>query len=109
MKNIVLLTIIASLLFSGCAAILNGGNPMVRIQSDPTGASIYDNGAFVGRSPLTVKLNKKKDHLIEFRKEGYDTMSQPITTSVDASWIFMDILMPQQTRGPVWTAMLSLP
>lgn len=58
-------------LVSGCATIVDGDSETLTFNSIPSGAEIYVNGDFKGNTPLTVRVAKSRDTLIEARKEGY--------------------------------------
>jgi hypothetical protein len=78
---------------TGCAAILSGSTTQVRLDSDPPGAKVYDNGSLVGTTPTEVNVIKKKDHTFEFRKTGYISMTRVDGASAGAGWIICDVLL----------------
>ena len=87
---ILLITIV--LLFSSCATILKGTTEGVDVDSAPTGAKVYINGQYMGKTPLQNKLRSNKTHHIEFVKEGYEKKTVDITSSLGANWIVLDVL-----------------
>ncbi len=58
-------------LLQGCAIMARGTNQEIPVTSHPGGAKIIVNGKNVGVTPLSLKLAKKKDHLIRIEKAGY--------------------------------------
>lgn len=80
------------LLLSGCATIFKGTNEEVRFGSEPQKAEVWVNGAKMGETPLSLKLESKKTYHIEFRKEGFKTATINITNHVGAGWIILDVL-----------------
>jgi len=69
--------IIISVLFltissSGCATIITGTSQKVPVSSDPAGATVRVDGKKTYTTPVRIKLERKKDHLLLFAKEGYE-------------------------------------
>jgi len=58
-------------LLQGCAIMARGTSQEIPVTSHPGGARITVNGKNMGVTPLSLKLAKKKDHLIRIEKEGY--------------------------------------
>jgi hypothetical protein len=77
---------------SGCATLFKGTNEEVRFGSDPQKAEVWVNGAKLGETPISLKLECKKTYQIEFRKEGYKPVTKTITNHVGAGWIILDVL-----------------
>jgi len=94
MKKIVTVALLAciSITFSGCAAIFKGSNSSLNASSDPSGAKVYVNGELYGKTPITLRLKSSKTYTLEFKKEGYETVTRNISSSVGAGWIILDIL-----------------
>lgn len=61
-------------LLSGCATIIDGSNQDLHFHSTPSEAEVKINGRAVGRTPVTVSRDRKRDDLrIEISKDGYQT------------------------------------
>ncbi len=58
-------------LLQGCAIMARGTSQEIPVTSHPGGAKITVNGKNMGVTPLSLKLAKKRDHLIRIEKEGY--------------------------------------
>ncbi len=58
-------------LLQGCAVAVRGPNQEIPVTSHPSGAKIIVNGKNMGVTPLSLKLAKKKDHVIRIEKAGY--------------------------------------
>jgi len=87
------MTIFTLILFlSSCATLFKGTSEEVRFGSDPQKAEVWVNGAKMGETPISLKLESKKTYQIEFRKEGYKTVTKNITNRVGAGWIILDVL-----------------
>ena len=56
---------------AGCATLFAGGPDSVPITSDPTGATIKVNGAVVGKTPMTLGLDRGEPAMIEVVADGY--------------------------------------
>lgn len=94
MKKVISFTLVISMLFLGtnCASIIKGNSSKVDFGSTPRGAQVYVNGYYMGDTPIRVKLESKRAHSIEFKKEGYRTKTFNITNHVGVGWIILDIL-----------------
>ncbi len=95
MKNIVLLAIAAfSLLLggSGCATLFAPQSHALAIASEPSGADVYVNGFKMGTTPIELSLSADKSYMIEFRKEGYQTVTRVVNTRVGAGWVILDVI-----------------
>jgi len=79
-------------LLSGCATLFKGTSEEVRFGSEPQKAEVWVNGAKMGETPISLKLESKKTYQIEFRKEGYKPVQRNITNRVGAGWIILDVL-----------------
>ena len=94
MKKLTSYVVLFSLLFflSNCATLFKGTNEEVRFGSEPQKAEVWINGAKIGETPISLKLESKKTYQIEFRKEGYRPVTRTITNHVGAGWIILDVL-----------------
>ncbi|MFZ4590316.1 MAG: PEGA domain-containing protein [Ignavibacteria bacterium] len=78
---------------SGCATILSGSKDEINLTSEPQGAKVLVNGINEGKTPLILNLKKGKDYAIEFVKEGFETKTFRLTSSLGAGWLVLDILL----------------
>ncbi len=69
-------------LTTGCATIIKGTNQEIPISSDPSGADILVDGQLVGTTPADVEIKRKRDHLVEIKKTGYQPKSVPVVKNV---------------------------
>ena len=58
--------VVAAALATGCAHYQNVG-----VQSDPTGADIYLDGALVGKTPMELEVGRDGAHTLYLKREGY--------------------------------------
>lgn len=94
-KTIILsisLVIITSLSFGSCATLFGKKSHALAVGSDPAGAEVYVNGFKMGNTPLELNLKADKSYTIEYRKEGYQSVTRIVNTKVGAGWIVLDVL-----------------
>lgn len=90
--GIILLAASTLALSSGCATILKGSRESLTVVSQPAGAKVQINGIDVGNTPLTTRVNGTNDQLVMVRKDGYETRTILVASSVGAGWIVVDFL-----------------
>lgn len=79
MRNLLLW--MSAVVFSGCATTMNGSNADVSILTEPAGADIYIDNHFIGKSPMSAKV-EHANHNIRVEKPGYETGVAQITASI---------------------------
>jgi hypothetical protein len=77
MKNILIIIILTSILFSSC--ISNKGT--ITVDSYPSQAEVYINGEHIGTTPLSKSLKIGK-YIVEVKKEGYKVYSKEIEIKI---------------------------
>ncbi|WP_421812703.1 PEGA domain-containing protein [Flagellimonas sp.] len=88
-KTIILsisLVIITSLSFGSCATLFGKKSHALAVGSDPAGAEVYVNGFKMGNTPLELNLKADKGYTIEYRKEGYQSVTRIVNTKVGAGF-----------------------
>lgn len=75
--------LIAGFLMAGCATIFKGSHAEVRVNSSPSNAEIYINGIDKGSTPKTLSLKRDRNYVLEFRKEGYESVKLEVTKDFD--------------------------
>jgi len=80
------------LTFGSCATLFKGSTDGVNFSSDPHGAKVYVNGDLLGTTPFELELKSNKTYTIEFKKDGYETRTVLLNSSVGGGWIVLDIL-----------------
>jgi TolB-like protein len=81
--NIAAVRLLAALLVAatgGCATIIKGTGRDVVFTSTPSGASIYVEGKFVGKTPVIAKVDHGRDKVVVARKPGYEPRQSVMTT-----------------------------
>jgi PEGA domain len=94
MKKLTSCVVLFSLLFvlSSCATLFKGTSEEVRFGSEPQKAEVWVNGTKMGETPISLKLETKKTYDIEFKKEGFKSVTRRIINHVGAGWIVLDVL-----------------
>ncbi len=57
---------------TGCATIMTGTTQKIPVSSNPSGANLQVDGQSTYTTPVTVVLERKRDHILVFTKEGYN-------------------------------------
>ncbi len=80
------------IMFSGCATILGRNTHPLVVSSRPDGADVYINGFKMGTTPIQLELKADKSYMIEYKKEGYETVTRIVNTKVGAGWVILDVI-----------------
>jgi hypothetical protein len=94
MKRAVMLILAmsVSLVFLGsCASIFKGPNDRLKLSSKPSGAEIYINGKFAGKTPLRINLKASKSYIVEFKKNDYTSCTYHVSSELGVGWVILDI------------------
>ncbi|MFK5895069.1 MAG: PEGA domain-containing protein [Pseudomonadota bacterium] len=75
----------------GCASIVTGTDQNVTFNSEPDGATVTVAGKVIGKTPLSVQIDKGKLQSLTFEKEGYKTHSTQLTTTI-TGWFWGNII-----------------
>lgn len=76
--SVFLLSVVFTL--TGCASIVDGSEQMIVFQSMPNDAEIYIDGKLMGKTPLTVPVERAEGKSFTIRKDGYkeQTIKMPV-------------------------------
>ncbi len=91
MKKLIACSLVVALL-SSCATIVSGSKQNVKFVSNPSAATVYVNNEIIGKTPLDVKLSRKKEHKVSIKLEGYQTYETKLTKKLNG-WYFGNILI----------------
>lgn len=80
-------TILLLLSESGCATLVSDEQQVISVHSEPSGASIMADEHFVGVTPASVRLNRKRPQQIRIVKEGYQEVI--LQTRKGVNWAVM--------------------
>ena len=84
--------VLISTMVLGCATLFGPKMHPLAVSSVPHGADVYVNGFKMGATPIELNLKADKSYTIEFRKEGFKSVTSIVNTKVGAGWIVLDIL-----------------
>lgn len=91
-KLLVMLMVVAVVLVSGCATVVNTTMQDVEISSTPANAKVYVDGQLVGQAPLSHKLLRKENHTVRLELEGYNDHEMTLERSV-SGWVWGNIVI----------------
>ena len=60
-----------SLLFTGCATLINGSRQAIAFKSTPEGATVRSDGEVVCTTPCSAELTRADEHVITLEKPGH--------------------------------------
>jgi hypothetical protein len=89
---IILISILTLGTVSSCATLFGKKTHALAVSSDPRGAEVYVNGFKRGVTPIELNLKADKSYTIEYRKEGFESVTRVVNTKVSAGWIVLDVL-----------------
>ena len=89
----VALAVIVVNLGTGCGAMFNEPAPAIPVHTNPAGARIYVDGAYVAQTPSYVRLTAASSHLVQIAADGYDAQSIQITSQANGGYIILDCLL----------------
>ena len=85
-----ILGMLVSLLYCGCATIVTGTFQSVDFESSPSGAEVFVNGNFMGTTPCTIVLDQGTEPYIVLKKEGYADTCVELKKGANG-WLFLDV------------------
>jgi len=94
MRKIVILIVLVSFIslsFTSCAALFNSGGGRVSFMSNPSSAEVIVDGQSLGRTPVTLQLDRKQTHQVTIKKDG-KVRNYILNTKIGAGWIVLDVL-----------------
>lgn len=86
-KTVLIATLSLSLLVSSCATIISGSKQKVNFRSNPAAASIFIDEVEVGKTPFEIKLERKKEHHVMIKLDGYQTYETNLTKKFNAWYL----------------------
>jgi len=76
----------------GCATIVKGKTQEVTFKSEPDDATVTVTGRTIGKTPVTIQLDRKSDQTVTFEKEDYKSQTFPLTTTI-TGWFWGNIAL----------------
>lgn len=93
MKKLLLMALgLMALGSTGCATLFSQKVQTVSVQSSPSDAEVFIDGAPRGSTPLMLELKPNKSYTVVIKKPGYADQTHVLTNSVGAQWIILDVL-----------------
>ena len=86
-KTILSLTVVSSLMLTSCATIISGITQNVSFNSNPSNASIFVDDFEVGKTPFQTKLERKSEHKVVIKLEGYKPYETKLTRTFNAWYL----------------------
>ena len=71
----IIVLVLASSLLSGCATVVRGTHQEVSVTSKPSRTIVSVNGQGGFKTPATLELARRRDHILTFEKEGYESVN----------------------------------
>lgn len=59
----------------GCATIINGTSQKINVTSSPAGATVRVDEKAEHMTPVRLRLERRRDHVLVFSKDGYEEQS----------------------------------
>lgn len=78
-KSIFFAATAAMLSMTSCATIVSTSTQKVKFASNPPQASIFINEVEVGKTPFEMKLERKREHHVMIKLDGYKTYETTLT------------------------------
>lgn len=93
MKKINIICLLSiSILLTNCATIMSGSKQNIHFDSSPGAADIYIDEIAVGKTPFQIKLERKSEHHVMIKLDGYKTYETSLTRKFNA-WYVGNILI----------------
>jgi hypothetical protein len=74
-----------TIVLGGCATITRGTEEAFAIESTPPGADARLSTGLSCKTPCSVKVKRRGDFTVEISKEGYETVTATVTSSIDGA------------------------
>jgi hypothetical protein len=75
----------------GCGSIVHGSSQNINLNTNPQGATVNISNGMTFTTPSQVKLERNKDYILTFSKDGYATQNVPLN-SVLSGWLAGNII-----------------
>lgn len=86
-KSLIISAFTATVLLSSCATIVSGSKQSVKFTSNPSFATIFIDEVEMGKTPFEIKLERKKEHHVMIKLDGYKTYETNLTKKFNAWYI----------------------
>ena len=80
------------LMIASCATIVTGTSDTISFNSEPDGATVTVAGRVIGKTPVSVVIDKDTNQAVTFEKDGYKTFTTQLSTTTNP-WFFGNIVI----------------
>lgn len=81
-----------AILGGGCASIISGTRQTVSFQSSPDEATVTVSGSTIGKTPVTLQLDRKSNQSVVFTKDGYKPVTMQMETML-SNWFWGNFIL----------------
>jgi hypothetical protein len=92
LRPLLVLIFLSTFLLGGCATLLGPKTHELSLGTQPAGAEVWINGVKMGETPLSIFLKADKTYVVEFKKEGYETVVEMVHSNGGAGWVVLGLL-----------------
>jgi hypothetical protein len=82
-SSVAALLVTGALAASGCATVVKGTDQNMTFNSEPDGATVTVGGRAIGKTPVSVTIDKAQHQSLTFEKEGYKPYTTELSTTQD--------------------------
>lgn len=75
----------------GCASIISGSSQELNFQSNPNDVTVTINGKVTGKTPVTIRTDKKSGQSVVFSKDGFKPVTMLLTTNLEP-WFWGNVV-----------------
>jgi hypothetical protein len=97
----IFIILLVSILTVGCATIFKGSDADIRVNSQPSDASIFINEIDRGNTPQTLTLGRDEDHILTFKKEKFEDVRVEVNKKFDGATTILGNLVSWWLVGVV--------
>jgi hypothetical protein len=76
----------------GCATMFSGTKTDIRVESEPSDASVFVDGQQHGKTPRKIRISPQNTREIRVEKDGYGSRTVYMNNQVGAQWVLLDVL-----------------
>ena len=85
-------SLLVILVLPGCGTLFTPDTKAIPLHSNPVAAEVTIDGISHGVTPLTLELSNRESHVIQFAKEGYETVSCELDATMNVGIVVLDVL-----------------
>lgn len=74
-----------SFFWLGCASVLSGASQTIEINSNVPGVGVYENGQYLGSTPLRLVIARQAKKELSFERKGFVTRTLTLKTKTNGN------------------------